>query len=187
MPENKGTIIAGFLLIFFGILFLLDKTGALDFHFWRFLGDFWPVILIILGIWIIYEEAGHKNQRWDMSKSGRSFGSINSSPVEFGPDDLKYTASFGEVRVSLANTKLNDGINKLYASLGLGDIRIIVPQNTPCKIHGSSGVGDIEIFGEKSGGLSSEKHYIDPDYESAETKLEIRARAGVGSVRIIRT
>jgi predicted membrane protein len=186
MPESKGTIIAGLLLIFFGALFLLDKTGAINFHFWRFLGDFWPVILIILGLWIIYEEASQKTRRWESSDSGRSFGSINSSPVEFGPDDLKYSAGFGEIRISLANTRLNQGINRLQASLGLGDIRIIVPHDAACKIFGSSGIGDVEIFGEKSGGLSSSKDYTDPNYESADTKLEIQAKAAVGSVRIIR-
>lgn len=186
MPDNKGTIIAGLLLIFFGILFLLDKTGAIDFHFWRFLGDFWPVILIVLGIWIIYEEAGRKKESHDFSKSGRAFGDIDVSPREIGPGGLNYSLGFGDIRVFLGNTKLNPGENGLRISVGLGDIRIMVPQNTSCRINSSCGIGDTEVFGKKSGGLSPRKDYADPDYESAQTKLSILVRAGVGSIKIKR-
>lgn len=186
MHENRGTAIAGLILIIVGALFLLDRTGAIDFHFWRFVGDFWPVILIILGLWIIYEEAGRRSHSKGWHKSGRAFGDVDVSPVEFGPKGLNYSVSFGEVRVSLGDTKLNPGKNSLRASSGFGEIKITVPENIPCKIHCSYGLGDAEIFGKKSGGFSSHKDYQDPGYETAGTKLSIRAKTGFGSIKIKR-
>lgn len=186
MHENKGTIIAGLVLIILGILFLLNRIGSIDFHFWQFVGDFWPVILIILGLWIIYEEAGRRSYSEGWHKSGRAFGDVDISPDEFGPKGLNYSVSFGEVRIFLGDTKLDPGENRLRASSGFGEIKITVPENVPCKIRCSTGLGDAEIFGKKSGGFSSHKDHKDANYETAETKLDISAKTGFGSIKIKR-
>ncbi len=186
MHENKGTILAGLVLIILGILFLLSRISSLDFHFWRFVGEFWPVILIILGIWIIYEEAGHRGGREGWHKSGKTFGDIDVSPAEFGSRGLEYSVSFGAIRIFLVDTKLNPGENNLRASSEFGEVNITVPDKIPCRINCSTGLGDSEIFGKEKGGISSRREYTDPGYETAETKLNIYAKAGLGSIKIKR-
>jgi hypothetical protein len=47
--------VGGIVLIGLGVLFLLGEFGWLD---WEWVGRFWPVALIVLGVWIIYKQRG---------------------------------------------------------------------------------------------------------------------------------
>ncbi len=51
-PRNSsGRILFGLLLILFGVLFLLDQMGKLDFG--DIISGYWPLILVFAGIWHI--------------------------------------------------------------------------------------------------------------------------------------
>ena len=62
--KRKDTLIWGVILIAIGILFLLDN---IDIHIdvWRYLSNFWPVILILWGGWKLFlglQEARQKDE-----------------------------------------------------------------------------------------------------------------------------
>ena len=46
--SRKGALIAGLILIAIGLVFLLDKSP------WYLIGRYWPVILILIGIFKLY-------------------------------------------------------------------------------------------------------------------------------------
>ncbi|HEQ99693.1 MAG TPA: hypothetical protein ENO22_10170 [candidate division Zixibacteria bacterium] len=184
-----STVLVGLLLIFFGILFLLDQTGTIDFDFWNFVGDIWPVALIILGLWIIYNQArGDKSDSWDASLvSGRKvFGNIDATPDSIDSKGLDYDVTFGDIHIYLTKTEFTSGENRIKVSVGFGEVNIILPDNIPCKIYSSCGIGDIKMFGESSSGLPAKREYVDDNYESSEKKINIRARCGLGDIRIKR-
>jgi hypothetical protein len=45
------------ILIALGVLLLLDNLGVLSF---RWLGEFWPIVLIALGIWLAARRMGRR-------------------------------------------------------------------------------------------------------------------------------
>jgi predicted membrane protein len=49
--HHQGGIFWGLILVVFGVLFLLDRIGGLDFG--TLIGTYWPVIIIILGVSIL--------------------------------------------------------------------------------------------------------------------------------------
>ena len=49
--HHQGGIFWGLLLVVFGVLFLLDRIGGLDFG--TLIGTYWPVIIILLGLSIL--------------------------------------------------------------------------------------------------------------------------------------
>jgi len=49
--HHQGGIFWGLMLVVFGVLFLLDRLGGLDFG--TLIGTYWPVIIIILGLSIL--------------------------------------------------------------------------------------------------------------------------------------
>ncbi|MFW6265018.1 MAG: LiaI-LiaF-like domain-containing protein [Bacillota bacterium] len=51
--EKRSQITAGIILIGFGILFLLNTLGIIKQFNWRLLYDFWPVIIILIGLNIL--------------------------------------------------------------------------------------------------------------------------------------
>ena len=52
-PRDQGNLIPAGLFLFFGILLLLDKLEIIDWNVWDTLADYWPVILILIGVAII--------------------------------------------------------------------------------------------------------------------------------------
>lgn len=53
----------GIILIFIGTVFLLENYGIIDFH-WTYVWRFWPVILIIMGINIIFSRSETAMGKW---------------------------------------------------------------------------------------------------------------------------
>jgi putative Mn2+ efflux pump MntP len=51
--SHTGALVAGLILIFLGILFLVENLYA-PFSLWRFFERYWPLILIGIGIKGIY-------------------------------------------------------------------------------------------------------------------------------------
>ncbi len=52
-----GSALAGTLLVFLGLLLLLTTTGTVSFGIWLKLFDFWPAILVLIGVEIIFADA----------------------------------------------------------------------------------------------------------------------------------
>ncbi|RMD87868.1 MAG: hypothetical protein D6813_12960 [Calditrichaeota bacterium] len=50
-PDDWGVLIPGSILLFLGTIFFLRTTGI---FYWRDLTDFWPVILIIIGLGLLF-------------------------------------------------------------------------------------------------------------------------------------
>jgi len=47
--QSKGSITGGIILLLIGSLFLLHNLGV-NVHVWDFLGTYWPLILIVIGV-----------------------------------------------------------------------------------------------------------------------------------------
>lgn len=50
VANSQGRLWMGLILIAIGVVFLLDNLYIIDFNFGRFIGRFWPSILIIIGV-----------------------------------------------------------------------------------------------------------------------------------------
>lgn len=52
--KDSGNIFWGLIIIFGGILLLLNNIGIASWEIWNYIWPFWPVLLIILGIRIVF-------------------------------------------------------------------------------------------------------------------------------------
>lgn len=50
-------VFGGLFLIFLGILFLLNNFGILSWDIWRAYLDYWPLVLIALGLRLIFKDS----------------------------------------------------------------------------------------------------------------------------------
>jgi lia operon protein LiaF len=145
------------------------------------------VALIILGIWIIYNQArGNESDPWSSALvSGKKvFGNIDTTPGSIGPKGLDYSVTFGDIHIYLTKTEFAPGENKITVSVGFGDVYIVLPDDIPSKISSSCGIGDIRLFGQSTSGLPAKREYVDDTYNSSEKKINIRAKCGLGDIRI---
>ena len=51
---EKGAPVGGITLLFFGVVLLLQTTGYLPWSLWDSLWRFWPVLIIIAGVNILF-------------------------------------------------------------------------------------------------------------------------------------
>jgi lia operon protein LiaF len=191
MSNRVFTSFFGVILIIFGVLLTLDRLDVIDFEFWDFIGDMWPLILIGAGLWLIYDQTKKgKNREWKDSitccKSSKAFGDMAIKPAEIDQSGGDYSMGFGDLKIDFTDTKFQLGENKIDISLGCGDVFIMLPKDSSCKIHGSCGIGDLTLLGNKESGFGISRVHKDDDYDSRNTKLNIRAKCGLGDVKVIR-
>ena len=73
--------VAAIFLIGFGVLFLLDNLG---FFHWYWAGRYWPVILIILGLWIAAKRASEARALQEQRSAAASTTESSSSEANHG-------------------------------------------------------------------------------------------------------
>ncbi len=144
--ENKGT---GIILIAVGGFFLLPRFFELP-HYWRSM--FWPSILIILGLVVIFGGKRHAGKRDVFGSSSRSYSEDYLDDVTvFGGGDRnvasqqfkggKITHIFGGSKYDFSRARLAPGENHLELVMAFGGTKLIVPEEWDIKIEITSVFG----------------------------------------------
>lgn len=60
--KKRESLFWGIVLLGIGLVFLLDNFG-LDIDLWDVVTEFWPMVLIIIGIKMIYTHYTSKNEK----------------------------------------------------------------------------------------------------------------------------
>jgi phage shock protein PspC (stress-responsive transcriptional regulator) len=95
----------------------------------------------------------------------------------------RYELGIGELVVDLRGTDLPKGDLPLQLDVGIGQARVIVPDDVCVATDADVGAGNIAIFGRDHGGIDAS--YEDaPDAKPATTRLLLNADVGLGEVRV---
>ncbi len=183
MGRNLGNIIFGLILVLLGGLILLDNLGVLE--FWEVLGKIWPIIIVIIGIWIIFQRS-HPEYAQIQEKLKKGVGDIILNPKSIDPKGLAVSSGFGDVEINLTKTLFQDKENLVNVNLGFGDIRIMLPQSLPVSAKGNSFAGKVDILGKMADGVGNKVEHEDQGYVSETKKLKIATKLGFGDIRIFR-
>lgn len=120
-------------------------------------------------------------------------GQQNWSPASVataGPYDL----GVGEMRLDLTAAQLDSDpatVQRVRASVGLGEIRLILPEDTAVRVESAARVGGVTASGSQEspagtidgGGIDFERTF---DYGTGTAQLVIEAEVGVGHITIER-
>ena len=98
----------------------------------------------------------------------------------------KYELGMGELVVDLRQTDLPPGDVPLEIDLGVGEARIVVPEDVCVATDAQVGVGEARTFGLHNDGVDVDL-YDRPDARPSVTRLMVKADVGVGSLRIGRS
>ena len=196
--STKNNLFWGLVLIFFGLLFMLDNFGMMDFG--QFIRTFWPVILIIIGVKIILDKKRGEPKKdyedftepdYESHKSSTSLSESNVfGDIKIISDSKNFTGGsinnvFGDVKVDLSKVTLDANPANLYVSGVFGDINIILPENISFRVKASAVAGDLNIFGNKREGLFPSLEHAGADYEAATKKLYLSTSVVFGTVKIV--
>lgn len=134
---NHNDSFLGVILVGIGGFWFLSKYS--DFPIKHYLNEYWPILIIIFGIYIILKRDGHKSIPGDNSASnnydvdyidevailGGGRKNINSQNFKGG----KITTILGGSDIDLHESNLAAGNNTLEITTILGGINIIVPRD----------------------------------------------------------
>ena len=195
---KRHALFWGFLLIFVGLLLYADKVTDLDLG--DILADYWPVIIILVGVYIILMNIGVSKRQtrqavWnfgdktiatdrDKILQSNVFGDVKITieNKDFQGGSIKTV--FGDVKVDLSHVQIQSGEKTLYLTTTFGDIRVIVPQNLAIAVRAASTFGDMNILGHKRGGIGQSVVHKTDGYDEAKIKLAVITSQVFGDVKV---
>lgn len=134
---NHNDSFLGVILVGAGGFWFLSRYA--DFPMRHYLNEYWPILIILFGIYIIFKRDGHTNvlkENLDtnnynidyideVSILGGGRKSINSKNFKGG----KVTTILGGINIDLHESNLAEGNNSLEITAILGGIDIVVPRD----------------------------------------------------------
>jgi phage shock protein PspC (stress-responsive transcriptional regulator) len=111
------------------------------------------------------------------------YGEREYRPASVGDLRDRYELGVGELVVDLRDTDLPRGDTPLRVDLGIGEARILVPEDVCVATRADVGAGAVSLFGHENGGVD-----IDRDDDRAApagtSRLVVDADVGMGELRV---
>jgi lia operon protein LiaF len=122
------------------------------------------------------------------SHASASYGFGDYRPDLAGKEirNENFSHGFGDFDLDLTRARFPEGTSAVRASIGFGDLKVIIPRNLAVRVKASAGLGDVSVLGRKDEGISPALDFQSDDYAAAATKLDLDASAGLGEVKVIR-
>jgi phage shock protein PspC (stress-responsive transcriptional regulator) len=96
-----------------------------------------------------------------------------------------YHIAAGDLTLDLRRFALTPGVNNFTATVGAGEVRVLVPPRIPVQIDGRAGLGNVNVFGRDHSGAGVHFQRVASGSGSSPI-LSLHVEAGLGQVRIER-
>ena len=125
-------------------------------------------------------------EKWDLrlNESIPMNLDIHTGVGEARIDLERIFATNAEVRTGVGKTDLTlpaKGHTRVTLSGGVGETHIYVPKGVAARIRTKTGIGSVQVYGNYT---RVNDEYISPDFDTAENRVELEVKGGVGSIRI---
>ena len=107
------------------------------------------------------------------------------SPIETSDLKRDYDVSIGDLELDLSNAALAAGDTEVDANLGIGALRVIVPDDVAVDVNASASAGEVTVFGRRESGVDADLSESIGTRGSDRT-LRIDAHVGLGEVVVRR-
>jgi phage shock protein PspC (stress-responsive transcriptional regulator) len=115
-------------------------------------------------------------------------GDTQFHPTTAGQLQPNYRLAMGNLTVDLSAVPFGVGTTHVTASVGIGRLTVDVPPGPTVSVVAHSGLGDVQVFGQGNGGLSTVQTVQSGGAGSQSRRhVVIDADVGVGQVQVVRT
>jgi hypothetical protein len=199
-PKKRpyGAIVIGVLLVVVGGLWLLDALDVVELR----AAVVVPTALAVIGIALIIgafdgPHTGLVVAGVFVSIAALAFAAApeNAFHGGIGQRDIRvtdqallaprYDVGVGELRLDLRGLDMTES-DEVAATVGAGDITILLPEDLPVTIDASAGAGQIDLLGETSEGISVSRTFTDDGFEAAEVTLTLELDVAAGNIEVDR-
>ncbi|MCD5415431.1 MAG: cell wall-active antibiotics response protein LiaF [Clostridiales bacterium] len=191
----------------FGLVLLGNNLNwfAEQISFWSIL---WPTAFVYIGLQIIFGDLiinKKSSKHFNFSSSSNDYKEKKSSDEGFKTeyklvgeidkgrepwvlDDLDLYNVAGETKINLATALINEGEVTVNIRGLAGEIEILVPIDLAVKVRARVLAGEVKLFAESAGGITSQEIYVSDNYEDAikKVKIDLELKAGEINVRWVK-
>ena len=189
-----GRVALGGVLFVAGAIWLLSTLDVLDLSYAKWIG----ILLVTIGLAIVLVPGRHGFLAFLgvlVALAGIPVLLVDSKVFEGGIGDQEeapattlpreaYRHGIGQLTVDLTSPELDLDEAQVEASIGIGDLLVLVPADTDVALDASVGIGNIQAFGREQNGIGVDVDWISGTSGSQELDLELDA--GIGSIRVER-
>ena len=111
-------------------------------------------------------------------------GDRTNTPVDAVNVHSKYELGIGDLTLNLANVALPKGQTFVKATVGIGNLEVIVPANASVDIQGRTTAGNLQLLGQNDDGTHVSSHVVDRTGSGRVLVLDVRT--GLGRVQVRR-
>lgn len=202
VPGSKhrpyGAIVTGALLIVVGGLWLLDAVDLIELRAALVLPAALAVIgialiiaafdgphtgLVIAGVFVALAAVAFAAAPENAFHGG--IGQRNIIVTDQSTLAPRYDVGLGELRLDLSDLEMTESA-EVAATIGAGDMTILLPADVPVTIQASAGAGRIDLLGETSEGISVSRSYTSDDFEVAAVTLTLDLDVAAGNIEVDR-
>lgn len=98
----------------------------------------------------------------------------------------RYRQSIGKLRLDLSDVAFPQETTKVHASIGVGNLEVIVPRDAIVQVHATVGAGDATIFGVHDNGWKVNRDVIDERSKASRPTLVVDGHVGIGELEVSR-
>jgi hypothetical protein len=99
--------------------------------------------------------------------------------------DDEYRLAIGSMTLDLRDVPFAAGVTAVEASVGIGELEVLVPSDVRIDVRGEAGIGRVVLFGASDDGTSVVSDEITTGSATRELRLELRT--GIGQVQVAHT
>ena len=105
-------------------------------------------------------------------------------PVDVANVHSKYELGIGDLKLNLANVALPKGQTFVKATVGIGNLEVIVPANASVDVRGRTSAGHLQLLGQNDDGTHVSSHVVERTGSGRVLVLDVRT--GLGRVLVQR-
>jgi hypothetical protein len=190
--SQRGAL--GLALLCAGVVWLLDVVDVVDISYTTWIGVLLVAIgvliaispgprgvLVVLGILVVL--AGLPALLVDDELLEGGIGDDVEQP-QTGPDLEPFRQSIGKLTVDLTEPGLDLDGEMIEASVGIGELLVLLPPDTDATIDAHVGVGNAQVLGDEENGVDVDVDTITGTSGSQEVTLDLEV--GIGNLRVER-
>lgn len=195
--EALPRVVGGAVLVLIGGLWLLERTGVIEISVTAVLALATMVTgiavmvlsrtgphvgLIVLGsllalVTLLTAAAPFEGFQGGVGDRTVEISSVNDIRVD-------YNLAMGKLTIDMREVDDLRTDSNLKASVGMGELIVLVPEGTAVSVNARIGAGQAEILGRSTDGLGVSETYQSPGFDDAGRRLTLDLRAFAGRVEV---
>lgn len=199
-PRQAGPtpqLVTGGVIILVGLLWLLERIGAIDLTVTAVLAVGTVIVglalmalarrgaqngLIVFGTFLAVITLLTAAAPLEGFQGGVGDRLIEVTSVQDIESD--YNLSMGKLTIDMRQMEDLDGLTSVTANVGMGELVVRVPEGLAVEVQARSGAGEVEIFDRRTDGVGVDETYQTPGFVEESDTLTLEVAVFLGRVEV---